>query len=985
MSVRKQFDSLTKQGLVCFTGFMEEKPHKEANGKPTKNITLPTGYQKFKFGDWTKKNIMGNHNTLILNTGTGNKNIVLIDWDFYEWNNETLEFEMNTAILEQYNMVIEKLGGEVNTFTETTGNNGVHWIYTYDPEKLGFIIKQKTGFVLNGVKCGDIKGENGIVYTAPTNYKDLNGEIKCYEIQNDMPFNPIPDILYEIIPFEAFGVEVKKEKKTKTKQQHTFNDIIDMSEEESGYNSGEQEIIENISNDDFERLADVSQLSTKEDFILLYLHCINKYDDFDVWRDVCFSVSLNKEYHKLVHTWAKQSSKYDYIKTQKTINSGNGKKTIGSLCFMAKEQNLKKYNEIVDKYFYTDNDFKTMIETFNDFNITNYYYKYHKFGIIYDEENSIWYKINNKNIWESSLKCPEYLKNHIITFIIKKLEKYLIIVKDELFVITNELLKLSKLSDNEYKSKKDEENKKKAEVKEALRLKIKAEKEKDKQKAKLEKEKEKQKAKIAKMKETLGVEVVVVEQVEQVEVVEQLIEVEEVEEVEQVEQVENNNTLTEQIEKLQQRGAILNELKNNIQKRYIMDIGKTNFIKGVLDMIKGKYINKHELGILLSQILNKNKLPFENGLYDLDKKEFRNIEYNDFVLNTVGYDYLTEDKRDTPDYINAYKKLEKIFLDIADNTKPEKEEHISDLQYLKNICSSLLYGENKKRKIYIFTGSGSNSKSWLIETLIKPSLGSTFYKSIGAEYFTRPNGRAGQATPELADKAYTRALISSEPEGNDLLQVAKIKNITGSEDINTRQLFGRAFTYKPQFTPILLCNDIPKFNKVDNAISERVVIYPFKRKFVNTPTLSYHRKRNEGLADEILLDDVYKQAFINILISNYNVMNTDKRSLSSVEASENFIDENNPLKDFIGECIKVSEGNVNNQSLYNRYTEWYNKYFTNRVYDPSSPKCLSIKQFIGFMKYNEYETGINRNKNIVWLRIGIIEEHEIPTRVEIDM
>ena len=943
MSIKKQFQSYTKQGLVCFTGFMEEKPHKEVNGKPTKTISLPNGYQKFKFGSWKQQNVMSNHNTLILNTGTGNKNTVLIDWDFYEWNTEELCFEMNTAILEQYNMVIEKLGGEVNTFTETTGNNGVHWIFKYDPEKLGFIIKQKTGFILNGVKCGDIKGENGIVYTAPTYYKDLKGEIKQYEVQNDLPFNDLPDVLIDIIPFEPFGVETKKEKAPK-KITNTFNDIIDMSEKcenESGYSSI----------DELNTLPEITKLTTQKDFVNLYLHCITEYDNFDVWRDVCFSVSINKEYHQLVHLWAKQSNKYDYDNTQKTIEDGNGKKTIGSLCFMAKEQNIKKFNEIVDKYFYTDNDFKTMIETFNDYNITNYYYKYHKFGIIYDEDTGTWYKINNKNIWEASFKCPEYLKNHIINFIIKKLEKYLVIVKNDLHEVKKELEELLEINDKEFKAKKEEEKKKKAQ----------------------EKLIEKQKALLLKA----GVNVDVLIKKEEIKE-----EAKEEAKEEIKEEVKEEETLNDKINKLKIKYNELNELKNNITKIYIMNIGKSNFIKGVLEMLKGKYINKNDLGLLLSQMLNKNKLPFENGLYDLDKKVFRDIEYNDFIINTTGYDYLTEDKRKTKEYKEAYNKLEKILLDIADDTKPEKEEHISDLQYLKNICSGLLYGQNKKRKIYIFTGTGSNSKSWLIETLIKPSLGSTFYKSIGAEYFTRPNGKAGQATPELADKGYTRALISSEPEANDLLQVSKIKNITGDEDINVRQLFGRAFSFKPQFTPILLCNDIPKFNKIDNAISERVVIYPFKRKFVNEPKLSYHRKRNEGLADEILLDDIYKQAFINILIDNYNEMDCNKRSLSSVESSNSFIDENNPIKDFLDARVKVSEGKISNSKLYEVYNEWYNDNFTNCVYDSSLPKKLSIKQFIAFMKYNEYEFDKDKNKCMRWLRIAI-KENEVEEETEV--
>ena len=47
--------------------------------------------------------------------------------------------------------MIEKLGGEISTYTETTGNGGVHWIYKYDPKKIGYVIKQQEGFMYNGI------------------------------------------------------------------------------------------------------------------------------------------------------------------------------------------------------------------------------------------------------------------------------------------------------------------------------------------------------------------------------------------------------------------------------------------------------------------------------------------------------------------------------------------------------------------------------------------------------------------------------------------------------------------------------------------------------------------------------------------------------------------------------------------------------------------------------------------------------------------
>ena len=136
MSIKKQAQRFQQQKLAFFTGYMEEEPHKTAGEKPKKRFDyLPPAYQTMKEGEWKSNRIMSNHNTIVLTTGTRNQNLLLIDWDFKEWNRETQTFEYNPSILQAYNDLVEKMGGEVNTYTETTGNGGKHWIYKYDPPK----------------------------------------------------------------------------------------------------------------------------------------------------------------------------------------------------------------------------------------------------------------------------------------------------------------------------------------------------------------------------------------------------------------------------------------------------------------------------------------------------------------------------------------------------------------------------------------------------------------------------------------------------------------------------------------------------------------------------------------------------------------------------------------------------------------------------------------------------------------------------------
>ena len=139
------------------------------------------------------------------------------------------------------------------------------------------------------------------------------------------------------------------------------------------------------------------------------------------------------QYHNLVHTWAKQSNKYTYTETQKTIDNGDGRKKIGSLYYMAKKKRAK-YLEIFDTLFENDTDFTTMTTTFNDYDICRYFYisyhsnrryKFHKYSYVYEEKDRTWFTLNSKNIWERSRGAPNSLKKIIIDFITKKLDKYI--------------------------------------------------------------------------------------------------------------------------------------------------------------------------------------------------------------------------------------------------------------------------------------------------------------------------------------------------------------------------------------------------------------------------------------------------------------------------------------------------------------------------------------------------------------------------------
>ena len=113
----------------------------------------------------------------------------------------------------------------------------------------------------------------------------------------------------------------------------------------------------------------------------------------------------------------------------------------------------------------------------------------------------------------------------------------------------------------------------------------------------------------------------------------------------------------------------------------------------------------------------------------------------------------------------------------------------------------------------------------------------------------------------------------------------------------------------------MLCNHIPNFNKIDKAITQRVRIINFSRKFVENPTLPFHRQLVFNKHIE-LSGLEYRQAFMWLLIENYKTMDSTKRSKSSMEASEEFINVNNPILDFIHAKVIKSEEESGRYKLF---------------------------------------------------------------------
>ena len=157
---------------------------------------------------------------------------------------------------------------------------------------------------------------------------------------------------------------------------------------------------------------------------------------------------------------------------------------------------------------------------------------------------------------------------------------------------------------------------------------------------------------------------------------------------------------------------------------------------------------------------------------------------------------------------------------------PDAEERV----YLQKWAGYLLIGAAPEEKLLFLYGTGGGGKGTFINT-IGYMLGD-YADTVDVEIFltSRNDGHGGgaNASPEIAKLAGIRAAMASETPIGRKMNEAKLKSITGRDDITARFLYGQQFTFTPAVKFVLSSNYLPALrDSTDEGVRRRLVIAPF--------------------------------------------------------------------------------------------------------------------------------------------------------------
>lgn len=290
---------------------------------------------------------------------------------------------------------------------------------------------------------------------------------------------------------------------------------------------------------------------------------------------------------------------------------------------------------------------------------------------------------------------------------------------------------------------------------------------------------------------------------------------------------------------------IVNNLKENgLEEEWIDWMYKINYKENIFKELKTYCYNEC--------LFNKKRfiIGFQNGVYDLEKSEFRPGFFDEYITMKCNMNF---EEKDTT---LAEEILKSTFQDSCERN------------YMINRLALCLEGFNREQTITFNYGfTASNGKSFLMER-IKTIFGD-YSGTFPVNMLTSKMRAVGDTNSTLLDFNNKRFLYCSEPESGSKLNINYIKSMTG-DILKARGLYDKKeIDIYPSYHLFVCCNVLPLLDGNDNGISRRIRIVEYNTKFTEIP-----KKKDEKLLKKYSEDEekIIEEGLLWILIKQYKIL-----------------------------------------------------------------------------------------------------------------
>jgi P4 family phage/plasmid primase-like protien len=389
---------------------------------------------------------------------------------------------------------------------------------------------------------------------------------------------------------------------------------------------------------------------------------------------------------------------------------------------------------------------------------------------------------------------------------------------------------------------------------------------------------------------------------------------------------------------------------NNISKLCLSlkkTTSKNNIMKEAKELFyDNEFINK------LDQ--NPYLLCFNNYVVDFKNKIHRQGQPDDYISKSTNIDYIPLDNITDTDSIKGVTEfMEELF--------PNEELR----KYMWEHLASTLIGNNDNQTFNIYTGSGRNGKSKLVDLMSK-MLGD--YKAmVPVTLVTQKRNAIGSTSSEIVQLMGVRYAVMQEPSKNDIINEGIMKEITGGDPIQGRALFKEAVTFIPQFKLVVCTNTLFDIKSNDDGTWRRIRVCDFMSKFLEKPYEDEDKFPKEDYPYQYPIDRHIDEKFnkwapvlASMLVNmTYEKLGVVKDCDIVLSSSDQYREGQDYLAEFCKEKIrKVDNGKIKKTELWTEFKQWY---IIN--YGKTLPKAKELNEFMDkrFGKYKGKWSGVAIN------------------------
>ena len=351
---------------------------------------------------------------------------------------------------------------------------------------------------------------------------------------------------------------------------------------------------------------------------------------------------------------------------------------------------------------------------------------------------------------------------------------------------------------------------------------------------------------------------------------------------------------------------------------------------------------------------NSYLLCFNNFVIDFKKGIHRHGQPDDYISKCCNIDYipLNDIKEKENDNINEIKNF---ISELFPNEKLQK--------YMWEHLASTLIGNNDNQTFNIYTGSGANGKSKLVELMSKV-LGD-YKATVPITLVTQKRNNIGSTSSEIVQLMGVRYAVMQEPSKGDKINEGIMKEITGGDPIQGRALFKEAITFIPQFKLVVCTNTLFDIKSNDDGTWRRIRVCDFMSKFLESPyeddikfpksEYPYQYKIDKRLDEKFeKWAPIFASILVDIAYKSSGVVNDCEIVLAS---SDQYREGQDYLAEFVKEKIKqVKGGKVKKTELWEVFKQWYTINYGKNI-----PKAREINEFMD-KRFGKY---VNKWSNIV--------------------